>query len=93
MKAAQQPYSGPNKRQKWRYKCAQCDGWFMGKEIQVDHVVPAGKLQDYSDLPGFVERLFCEADGLRILCDGCHQIKTNAEREAKKHTQNTHNET
>jgi 5-methylcytosine-specific restriction endonuclease McrA len=58
----------------------------MQKETQVDHIIPTGPLKDFSDLPGFVERLFCEADGLRILCDGCHQKKTNAEREAR----NTH---
>ena len=51
------------------------------KEISVDHIVPAGSLKTYDDLPGFVERLFCEEDNLQILCkDNCHQAKTNKER-------------
>lgn len=58
----------------------------MQKETQIDHINPAGRLKDYSDLPGFVERLFCEADGLRLLCLDCHQKHTNEEREQRKTT-------
>jgi len=49
----------------------------MGKEIQVDHVEPCGSLKTFEDLPGFVRRLFCEADGLQVLCKAnCHRRKT-----------------
>jgi 5-methylcytosine-specific restriction endonuclease McrA len=58
----------------------------MGKETQVDHIVPAGKLSSYKDIAGFAERLFCEADGMQVLCTECHQKKTNAERAARKKT-------
>jgi 5-methylcytosine-specific restriction endonuclease McrA len=37
-----------------------------------------------NDLPGFVERLFCEVDNLQVLCEGCHNIKTQAEKAIKK---------
>jgi hypothetical protein len=40
-------------------------------------------LKDYSDLPGFVERMFCEVEGFQLLCKGCHQTKTNEERKAR----------
>ena len=71
-------------RHKYEYQCAQCSGWFTSKEIQVDHIEPAGKLSNYKDLAGFVKRLFCEADGMQVLCLECHQSKTNAERKARK---------
>ena len=72
------------KRHRFEFQCAECKQWFKDKEVQVDHIVPAGTLRSYADLPQFVENMFCEADGLQVLCKPCHQIKTNAEREARK---------
>lgn len=78
--AARRAYRGSNKRQKWEYQCAECKDWFQGKEVQVDHLVEAGSLKCGADLEGFVERLFCEQEGLQVLCKGCHQPKTNKAR-------------
>ena len=78
---ARRKYEGPNKRQKFEYQCNECKGWFKDSEIAVDHILPAGTLKAYPDLPGFVERLFCEVDGLQCLCNKCHDRKTNRERE------------
>jgi hypothetical protein len=58
-------------------------GWFQGKDVSVDHLIGAGSLKTFSDLAGFAERLFCEADGLQVLCKSCHQTKTNHERGLK----------
>jgi 5-methylcytosine-specific restriction endonuclease McrA len=63
-------------RQKWEYQCNNCKGWFSEKETQVDHIVEVGALKSLSDLPVFVERLFCEVDGLQVLCIECHNKKT-----------------
>jgi 5-methylcytosine-specific restriction endonuclease McrA len=68
------------KRHRFEYKCAKCNKYHKGDEVQVDHIVPCGSLKQYSDLPGFVERAFCEVEGFMILCKPCHQIKTNYER-------------
>ena len=77
-KRARRPYEGENNRQKWEYQCANCKNWFMEKEIHVDHIVDAGSLRNGDDLKGFIERLFCEIDGLQVLCkDKCHREKTN----------------
>jgi len=81
--AARRPYCGPSKLQKWEYKCAMCSGWFPMKATQLDHINPCGQLRSLNDVSGFVERLFCEADGLRILCKPCHLSVTKEER-AKK---------
>ena len=63
-------------RQKYEYQCARCLRWYPNKEVELDHIVPAGSLKTYDDLPGFVERMFCEADGLQVLCRECHLEKT-----------------
>jgi len=63
------------------YPCAICKEEFMGKDIQVDHIIGAGSLRDYGDLEGFVERLFCGPDGLQVLCKPCHVIKTKEDKE------------
>jgi len=76
-------YKGPLKRQKFEYQCNECKNWFPEKNINVDHMVPAGSLNCGNDLPGFVERLFCEVEHLQVLCIHCHDIKTQNEKHGK----------
>lgn len=71
-------------RHKFEYQCAYCTKWYAEKDIAIDHIVPAGSLKSFQDLPEFAERLFCEADGLQVLCSKCHAVKTNSEREERK---------
>jgi hypothetical protein len=66
-------YEGPNPRQKFEYLCARCASWFMQKETNVHHKEECGQLKAFSDLPGFVERLFCEPEGLEVICKKCHK--------------------
>jgi hypothetical protein len=73
---ARRAYTGLNKRQKYEYKCNECKNWYAEKNINVDHICPAGSLKSAQDLPGFVERLFVEIEGLQILCTICHNKKT-----------------
>jgi hypothetical protein len=82
-KLARRPYKGNNKRQKWEYLCSKCKKWHMGKNTNVDHIIPAGSLKCANDLPGFVERLFCEVKGLQVMCTTCHDAKTLKERKTK----------
>lgn len=80
---AKRTYKGPNKRQKFEYQCNSCKKWFAEKNINVDHIEPAGSLNCANDLPGFVERLFCEVDNLQVLCSVCHNTKTQNEKNGK----------
>ena len=81
---ARRPYKGPNKRQKYEYLCNSCNKWFQEKKINVDHREPVGALNCSADLPGFVERLFCEVDNLQCLCSSCHDDKTKKEADNRK---------
>ena len=81
---AKRPYTGINKRQKYEYQCNKCKAWFQEKKINIDHKIPAGSLNCAQDLPGFVERLFCEVKDLQCLCETCHDAKTLKEKQEKK---------
>ena len=79
-RAARQKKGG----KRFEYLCAECNKYYPNSQVEVDHIVPAGTLRSYEDLPKFVENLFCEPEGLQVLCKTCHQLKTNAEREARR---------
>ncbi len=80
LKAAKRPYTGKGKQQKWEFQCSECKKWHKQKDVSVDHIIPAGALNTFEDIPGFVERLFVGQDGLQILCAVCHNKKTQEER-------------
>jgi 5-methylcytosine-specific restriction endonuclease McrA len=82
--SARRPYTGPLKRQKFEYQCNSCKKWYPEKKINVDHIVPAGTLTCANDLPAFVERLFCEQENLQVLCETCHNEKTQKEKSLTK---------
>jgi 5-methylcytosine-specific restriction endonuclease McrA len=78
---ARSVYTGPNKRQKWEYKCEHCRQLFKGTEVQVDHIIPVGTLRCLEDIPGFVQRLTSEDPAnYQVLCKPCHLVKTMSEK-------------
>lgn len=54
------------------FRCAICLETFPRKQVEIDHILEVGSLSSFQDLPGFAERLFCNKDGYRVLCRGCH---------------------
>ncbi len=77
---ARRPNQSANNRLKYEYKCAICGNYFPEKEVICDHIIPAGSLTKFEDLPDFCRRLFVEKDGLQILCkETCHSIKTKVD--------------
>lgn len=74
---ARRPNQSDNKRLKWEFSCAQCSTWHPRKEVECDHIIPAGSLKDWDDLPGFARRLFCEQEGFVVICKPCHNTKTH----------------
>lgn len=81
LKLARRAYKGPNKLQKWEFKCALCGEWFKAKEVIVDHhPVAAGSILSVEDIGPFANNLYCEVDNLRVLDKVCHDIWTVAEK-------------
>lgn len=63
------------------FLCAQCNKLHERKNVEVNHIEPAGSLKDYNDLPAFCERLFVEdISKLEVLCKPCHLEITKAQR-------------
>lgn len=64
-------------RYRYEYQCSVCSRYYPRKEVEVDHIEPAGSLKSFDDLGGFAERLFVSADKLRLLCKSCHYKVTH----------------
>lgn len=74
------------------YLCAGCreevpltikEGRRSRKNVFVDHIQPViNPEKGFEGWDAFVEKLFCEEDNLQVLCNECHSIKTQSEREA-----------
>lgn len=65
-----------NPRQRFAYRCAVCHSEFPAKGVAIDHRVDCGKLASWDDVAGFMQRLFCDKEGLDVLCHPCHDAKT-----------------
>lgn len=63
------------------YRCVSCDDTFRQKDVQVDHVKPAGTLKSFDDLGEFAKNLFVGTDGLQVMCKPCHERKTKKEKQ------------
>lgn len=83
MSLAKRPYSGPNKRQKYEFQCAHCKNHFPQTQVEVNHKTACGTLRSGDDLKGFIEKLFCEADGLEVVCKPCHKLHHEREKAEK----------
>ena len=75
------------KKPNYEYQCNSCEKWFPDSKIQVDHVIPImnsntetfTEEQFYSH---FILGLFCYEDNLQLLCEECHNIKTETEKKS-----------
>lgn len=68
-----------------RYRCAGCAKIFKLADVQVDHIDPVVSIEDgFIDWNEYISRMFCEADGLQVLCSACHSTKTQNERKQRK---------
>ena len=69
------------RRKRVMYMCAICNKLHDRKDVEVNHIEPAGSLKDYNDLPAFCERLFVEdISKLEVLCKPCHLEITKGQR-------------
>lgn len=69
------------------YKCFECKQSFPASSIQVDHknpVIPVTKAALDMKLDAILKRLWCKKSNLRVLCKGCHDIKSADENEKRR---------
>jgi len=81
---ASRPYKGENKRLKKEYQCKSCKEWFKRADVQIDHILPCGSLNNYNDIVDFIKRLTVEnTKAFQVLCKPCHKEKTNNEKQLR----------
>ena len=52
--------------------------------VQVDHIIPVvDPIEGFVSWDEYIKRMFCEEDGLQVLCHACHTRKTKDERKAR----------
>lgn len=76
------------------YLCAQCQQIVPAtakvngkriKNVHVDHIEPiVDPTVGFVSYDVLIERMFCEAPNLQVLCNDCHTIKTDAEKALAK---------
>lgn len=65
----------------WGGTCNVCKKEMLARDLQVDHIVPAGSLKANEDIQGFVERLlFVGEEDLQYVCKRCHRVITYSDR-------------
>lgn len=64
-----------------QYQCNVCTTFVGSTYASVDHIIPVVSVSDgFVDYHTFISRLFCDISNLQVICDACHQIKTQTER-------------
>jgi len=67
------------------FKCAKCGGEFERADVAVDHVHPViDPLTGFVNWDVYINRLFCDAQGLQVLCLPCHNAKTQTENKSRR---------
>ena len=62
------------------YRCKMCQETFKRQEVQLDHINPIIPVdKGFTTWDDYIERLFCSADRLQVLCKQCHEVKTLSE--------------
>ena len=66
------------------YECKGCKASFPAKNVEVNHIQPVIPTTGFDSWDKVIERLFCEEDGLEVLCKPCHKAVTKQENEERK---------
>ena len=66
------------------FECSMCHGHFPQKEVEVNHIVPVVPVTGFDSWDEVINRMFCESDGLELLCKPCHKTVTAEENILRK---------
>jgi 5-methylcytosine-specific restriction endonuclease McrA len=66
------------------YKCVACEDIFIAADVQVDHISPVvDPKKGFVSWDVYITRMFCEIDGMQVMCKPCHNIKTTEEKKLR----------
>ena len=71
---------------KWSV-CSECKGKVPTYQIEVDHVEPIIAVTETLEAltwDAVVDRIWCNEENLRAICQPCHRLKTKAENKARR---------
>jgi len=64
-----------------QFECQTCHSWVGRKLIAVDHFIPVVSVEEgFQTWDIFIDRINCDINNLKRICENCHQAKSNAER-------------
>ena len=66
------------------FECNLCKGHFPQKDVEVNHKDPVVPTSGFDSWDNVIERMFCESDGLELLCEPCHKNVTKNENLLRK---------
>lgn len=66
------------------YECAGCHNLFPSAAIALDHTEPVVPTTGFVSWDDVINRLFCSAENLQVLCKECHKVKSKQENEERK---------
>lgn len=70
-----------SKKDAVQYRCNACSNYVGSTKVSVDHISPVVSVDEgFVDFNTFISRLFCDSTNLQVVCDDCHNTKTQAER-------------
>lgn len=80
----------PYKKANYEYQCKSCKKWFRSSDTVMDHVIPVvdpkaeSSLTEEEFIGKFVVSLLCYEDNWQVLCNPCHDKKTEKENKIRK---------
>jgi 5-methylcytosine-specific restriction endonuclease McrA len=66
------------------HRCAICRDLFPQNGVHADHIVPVVGPEGFVSWDRFIQRLFVDAEGFRVLCKECHGKVTKEEQEERR---------
>lgn len=66
------------------YECNECHQQFPATSVVVDHRQPVVPVTGFTNWHDVVIRMYCDKEGLQVLCKVCHLEKSRIENELRK---------
>lgn len=70
------------------FKCSCCQELFVQKDVEVNHKTPVVPTSGFDSWDEVIERMFCEKEGLEVVCKPCHKAITRQENIERKKGKN-----